>query len=93
MERELKIGVHHIHDDTDCYVIAEIGHNHQGELETAKKMVHKAKECGANAVKFQKRDNRALYTKSFYDKPYDNELSYGATYGLHREAHIPGNSG
>lgn len=86
MRRQLTIGNHHIHDDSDCYVIAEIGHNHQGNFETAKKMIHTAKECGAHAVKFQKRDNRVLYTKAFFDKPYDNELSYGATYGLHREA-------
>ena len=45
-----------------------------------------AKECGADAVKLQKRDNRALYTKAAYEKPYDNRNSYGATYGEHREA-------
>jgi len=84
--RELKIGGHHIHDESDCYVIAEIGHNHQGEFEKAKEMIKVAEECGAHAVKFQKRDNRSLFTKSFFDKPYDNEFSYGATYGLHREA-------
>lgn len=68
-----------------CYVIAEIGHNHQGNLETALKMVKVAASCGVQAVKFQKRDNKALYTKAFYNKPYDNENSYGATYGEHRE--------
>jgi len=45
-----------------------------------------AKECGADAVKLQKRDNRSLYTRAAYEKPYDNENSYGATYGEHREA-------
>ena len=68
-----------------CYVIAEIGHNHQGNLETAIKMIQVAAACGVQAVKFQKRDNKTLYTKAFYDKPYDNENSYGATYGEHRE--------
>jgi len=68
-----------------CYVIAEIGHNHQGSLETALKMVKVAAGCGVQAVKLQKRDNKTLYTKAFYDKPYDNENSYGATYGEHRE--------
>jgi len=75
-----------IHDDGECYVIAEIGHNHQGELEKAKALVHAAHECGANAVKFQKRSNRALYTRDYYDQPYDNEFSFGRTYGEHREA-------
>jgi len=75
-----------IKDDSDCYVVAEIGHNHQGNLETAKEMFRVAKECGANAVKLQKRDNRALYTKELYDRPYENRNSYGKTYGKHREA-------
>jgi len=44
-----------------------------------------AKECGVNAVKLQKRDNRSLYTREMYNKPYDNENSFGTTYGEHRE--------
>jgi N-acetylneuraminate synthase/sialic acid synthase len=73
-------------DGSDCYVIAEIGHNHQGSVETAKEMFKAAAECGADAVKLQKRDNRTLYTKDFFNRPYENEASYGATYGEHREA-------
>lgn len=68
-----------------CYVIAEIGHNHQGNLDMAKKMIKAAAAMGASAVKFQKRDNITLYTKAMYSKPYDNENSYGSTYGEHRE--------
>jgi N-acetylneuraminate synthase/sialic acid synthase len=75
-----------ISDDGDCYVIAEIGHNHQGSLQIAKELFKAAKECGADAVKLQKRDNRTLYTKDLYDKPYDHENSFGVTYGEHREA-------
>jgi N-acetylneuraminate synthase/sialic acid synthase len=75
-----------LHGGSDCYVIAEIGHNHQGQVEQAKRMFDEAKRCGANAVKLQKRDNRSLYTRDFYNKPYDNEFSFGATYGEHREA-------
>jgi sialic acid synthase len=86
MNRSLTIGQRTIADDGDCYVIAEIGHNHQGSLEKAKALFHAAKECGADAVKLQKRDNRALYTRAMYDKPYDNENSFGPTYGAHREA-------
>ena len=37
-------------------------------------------------MKLQKRDNRSLYTRALYDAPYDNENSFGATYGEHREA-------
>mgnify|MGYP001097759586 CR=1 FL=1 len=84
--RRLTIDDKMIEDSGDCYVIAEIGHNHQGKLKTCMEMFKVARECGADAVKLQKRDNRSLYTKAGYDKPYDNENSYGATYGEHREA-------
>jgi sialic acid synthase len=84
--RELTIDGTLINEDSDCYVIAEIGHNHQGNLETAKKLFDAAREAGAHAAKLQKRDNRTLFTRDMYDKPYDNENSYGATYGEHREA-------
>ena len=84
--RTMTIDGFEISDASDCYVIAEIGHNHQGSVEQAKAMFDRAKECGAHAVKTQKRDNRSLYTEDFFNKPYDNENSFGPTYGLHREA-------
>lgn len=85
MARTLKIENFEINDDSDCYVIAEIGNNHQGSLEKCKELFRVAKECGAHAVKLQKRDNKSLYTQEAYNKPYDNENSFGATYGEHRE--------
>jgi sialic acid synthase len=85
MERALQIESTQINDASDCYVIAEIGHNHQGNMETAKELFRAAKECGANAVKLQKRDNRALYTREMFNKSYENENSFGNTYGEHRE--------
>src|SRR5437764_8368344 len=84
--RTLTVDGVEIADDSECYVIAEIGHNHQGDLDKARALVHAAHECGADAVKFQKRSNRALYTSDYYDQPYDNEFSFGRTYGQHREA-------
>jgi N-acetylneuraminate synthase/sialic acid synthase len=84
--RELTIDGTRIADDTDCWVIAEIGHNHQGSVENCKELFAEAVRCGADAVKLQKRDNPALYTREFFNKPYENENSYGPTYGLHREA-------
>jgi len=86
MARELTIDNFTISDDSDCFVIAEIGNNHQGDLQKAKDMFKAAKECGVNAVKLQKRDNKSLLTRAAYNKPYENENSFGATYGEHREA-------
>lgn len=85
MTRKLVVDSVRIAEDGDCYVIAEIGHNHQGDLEKCKDLIRAAKECGANAAKLQKRDNRTLYTKAMYDSPYDHRNSFGATYGEHRE--------
>jgi sialic acid synthase len=68
-----------------CYVIAEIGQNHQGELSIAKELIRTAKLCGADAVKSQKRDVRLLLTQEEYDRPYDSAHSFGKTYGEHRE--------
>ena len=83
---ELVVDGRRITRDGAAYVVAEIGHNHQGDLEKAKALIHSAKECGVDAVKLQKRDNRSLYTRALYESPYDNEHSFGATYGEHREA-------
>lgn len=84
--RSLSINGTRIEDASDCYVIAEVGHNHQGSVDKCKELFRVAKECGVDAVKLQKRDNRSLYTRAMYDKPYDNENSFGTTYGEHREA-------
>ena len=84
--RQLVLDDRLISDDGDCFVIAEIGHNHQGSLEQAKELFRAAKECGVDAVKLQKRDNRTLFTRAAFEAPYDNENSFGPTYGEHREA-------
>lgn len=69
------------------YIIAEIGCNHKGDMKIAKELINIAKIFGnANAVKFQKRNNRELLTKEQYDAPHPNPVnSYGETYGKHRE--------
>lgn len=86
MSRELIVQNRRISDDTVPFVIAEIGHNHQGDFKKCCEMFKVAKECGVDAVKLQKRDNKTLYTKALFNQPYDNENSFGLTYGEHREA-------
>ncbi len=69
------------------YIIAEIGCNHKGDMKIAKELINMAKIFGnANAVKFQKRNNRELLTEEQYNAPHPNPInSYGETYGAHRE--------
>jgi N-acetylneuraminate synthase len=67
-------------------IVAEIGCNHMGSMDTAKELIDLAKKSGAGYVKFQKRSNRDLLTEEQYNAPHPvNENSYGNTYGKHRE--------
>lgn len=86
MTPRFTIGDKVVTSDSPGYVIAEIGHNHQGDMDTCKAMFREAVACGADAVKLQKRDNRALFTAEMYDSPYNSENAYAPTYGTHREA-------
>ena len=51
------------------FIISEIGINHNGDLDVAKKMIDASKEAGADAVKFQKRDIDVVYSKEQLKKP------------------------
>ena len=46
------------------YIISEIGVNHNGDLNTALKLIEESKKAGVDAVKFQKRDLDKIYSKS-----------------------------
>lgn len=59
------------------YLIAEIGINHNGSLETAKQLIDAAVDARFDAVKFQKRTVEKLYTKEFLDSP--RESPWGTT--------------
>ena len=59
------------------YLIAEIGINHNGSLDIAKKLINAAIESGFNAVKFQKRDIKLVYSKEVLDSP--RESQWGTT--------------
>ena len=59
------------------YLIAEIGINHNGDIDIAKKLIKKSKETNFNAVKFQKRDIDLVYSKEILDTP--RESPWGTT--------------
>jgi N-acetylneuraminate synthase len=69
---EIKIEGQTISGKSPTYVIAEVGNNHNGDFERAKKMVHLAKEMGANCVKFQMRDLSKVYRKKSLEKSGDD---------------------
>lgn len=52
------------------YIIAEIGANHNGDMELAKKMIVEAKNCGADCVKFQSWDKSTINSKKVYQDNY-----------------------
>lgn len=64
-----------IGENQPVFIIAEIGLNHNGKIELAKKMIKAAKESGADAVKFQKRDLKSLYKKDIYENPNKDSQS------------------
>jgi N-acetylneuraminate synthase/sialic acid synthase len=81
----VKVGTRPVGVGHPVFVIAEIGNNHNGDFELAKKTILAAKEAGAEAVKFQKRDVDAVFTKEMRDMSYDNPRSLAPTYGEHRK--------
>ena len=62
---------------SDVYIIAEIGINHNGNVNLAKRLINQSFEAGANAVKFQKRTIELVYTPEELDKY--RESPWGAT--------------
>lgn len=79
MARTITIKNHIIGDGNPCFIIAEIGINHNGSIELAKKMIDIAVTTGCNAVKFQKRTIDIVYTKEELSK--ERKSVFGCTNG------------
>lgn len=60
----VKIGGTHIGDGHPCFVVAEIGINHNGDISLVKKLIDAAKEAGCDAIKFQKRTVPTVYVEA-----------------------------
>lgn len=74
-------------DGKSTYIIAEIGLNHNGSVESARRLIDGAAAAGAHAVKFQKRDVANLAIRSVLDAPDGRFPSLGRTYRELRERH------
>ena len=79
-ESELHIGNFTIGPDTPAFVIAEIGNNHNGSLELAKRLIDEAAAAGADCAKFQMRSMSQLYRNSGDANDVSEDL--GAQYAL-----------
>src|SRR6266571_9104944 len=77
--RTVKIGNKHVGPGQPCYVIAEIGINHNGDIDLAKRLISVAVAAGCDAVKFQKRTVRIVYSPEELAKPRENP--FGPTNG------------
>lgn len=75
----------HAIGDRRTFVIAEIGQNHQGNIEIAKQMIAAAKAAGADCVKFQKSCLSQKFTQNALNRSYDGPNSWGQTYGAHKQ--------
>lgn len=71
--------------ENEPFIIAEVGQNHQGDLDLAREYIKVFASAGANAVKFQTRNNKYLFSDEAYLAPYGSENAFAETYGAHRE--------
>lgn len=82
--KKVKLGKAWVGEGFPTFIIAEIGQNHNGSMDNARKLIDMAVRCGSDAVKFQKRDIPSELTKAAFERVYDSPNSFGHTYGEHR---------
>ena len=75
----VRVGKRFIGEDEPCFIVAEIGINHNGDIDTAKRLISVAVAGGCDAVKFQKRTVDVVYTPEELAKPRENP--FGPTNG------------
>lgn len=85
LPHRIKVGKKYVGEGEPVFTIAEIGINHNGDLELAKRLIDEAAKAGADAVKFQKRTTEEILTKEGLEKPYTSPHAFAATYGEHRK--------
>ena len=96
MTKCVKVADRLIGDGNPCFIIAEIGINHNGSVNLAKKMIDIAVTTGCDAVKFQKRTVDVVYTKEELAMPRQSvfgetngDLKRGLEFGIEEYKDIP----
>ena len=79
MQNEILIGKRSSEGSNRCYVVAEAGSNHNGNLALGKKLIEAAKECDCDAVKFQAFKTENLVTERAEKAEYQKNRSWGST--------------
>ena len=82
---DFKINDVKIGNQEPCYIIAEIGINHNGKLDLAKQLIDVAVSAGANAVKFQKRSLKQLYKSELLNDPNLESQGFEILVGVLKE--------
>src|SRR5512136_1609905 len=92
---EIKIGDTLVGDGHPCYVVAEIGINHNGNIAIARKLIEAAAAAKCEAVKFQKRTVEVVYSAEELERPRESpfgitnsDLKYGLEFGLEEYTEI-----
>lgn len=95
MQETVRIGGRTVGKDSSCFVCAEIGINHNGSLDTAKKLIDITVDAGCDTVKFQKRTVDVVYTSEELAHPRESpfgstsgDLKYGLEFDLEKYQEI-----
>lgn len=86
MVKEINLSNYKISENNYPFIIAEIGNNHNGDMNIAKKLIDEAKKCEVNAVKFQTKDIETAFPQELLNKNYEGQNSFGKTYREHKQA-------
>jgi len=92
--RRMKIGSRYIGEKDPLYFIADIAANHDGDLNRALMLIELAKECGADAAKFQNFQASKIVSKTGFDEMSKDKMSHQANWNksvfqVYQEASVP----
>lgn len=92
---EILLGQTKVGDGNPCYVVAEIGINHNGDMDITRKLIDVAAQAGCQAVKFQKRTVDVVYSAEELARPRESpfgttngDLKHGLEFGLEQYREI-----